>query len=142
MLFRSPPGLNPLPYAIGDLVALRDLQIRVVRVNGSVKGTAGATGRRSVTVTVDLRNGALDPLSIPLDTFRLYDLTGTSYVPLGTAPSPIASGAMVRTDLRYSVPGDGTVPVLVVDGRVVRGAQVGSGLITLDPGWRPPKGDS
>lgn len=137
-----PPGLNPIPYGIGDLVALRDLQVRVDRVNGSVKGSPGDTGSRSLTLSVVIGNGALRPQSVPLDAFRLYDLRGQSYVPAAPGPGPIAAGARISAALRYSVPAAATVPVLVVDGRAVPDFRVSSGLISIDPGWRPPKSDS
>jgi len=138
-----PPQINRIPYTVGDLVALRDLQVRVVRIEGSTTGSPGATGNRNVTLVVDLRNGGLRPRAIDPRSLRLYDLGGTSFVPDGGIdPTPLPSGAVRRVSLRYSVPADTTVPVLIVDGRAYPAGSVSSGLIALDPKWRPPAGDS
>ncbi|MFM8237822.1 MAG: hypothetical protein ACKOBG_08715 [Actinomycetota bacterium] len=138
-----PRDLNPIPYAIGDLVALRDLQVRVATVDGEVKGEAGASGTRSITLTLDVRNGALRPVSLRPGGLRLYDLRGESFVPvIASGPATVASGRTERFTLRYRVPAAATTPVLVVDGRAYPAGSVANGLIAIDPVWRPPVGDS
>lgn len=137
-----PPSLNTLPFSVGELVALRDLQVRVARVDGVVAGKAGASGTRTIDLAVDVRNGSTNPLTVIPESFRLYDLDGESVTPrFAGAPSAIASGRIVRLDLEYEVPAAETVPVLVVDGRVYTDASVSNALIALDPNWKPPPGD-
>jgi hypothetical protein len=124
-----PKDVNPRPYEIGDLAGLGDAQIRVVAVRDPDRTAGSRTEGRPVSVDVELRNGALGSVAFELSSFRLYDASGSSYVPDSEAFGTLTSDQLVRRTLRFEVRRRAEVVALVFDGS--RYERVNSGAFSL-----------
>lgn len=135
-----PADVNPVPYLIGDRVALGNLAIRVVEVRDPA-GSATSTDLRSIEVDVEITNGALEPVSVDPGSLLVYVDTGVGTAPDGDLGGPLASEETIEHTLRYEVPAASPLLALVFDGADY-GDRVSSGLIALDPNFAPEPADS
>jgi hypothetical protein len=100
-----PDGINPIPYRIGDLAALGNLQVRVNTVEPVTDGR--------LVITASVRNGSLQPVDLTNDVFRVYVTDGSSSTTTVT-PGEIASGDEWVGQLAFDV-GEGTPALFLVD---------------------------
>lgn len=139
---RLPADINPIPFLVGDEVALGNASIRVVEVRDP-DGEPEGEGSRRVAIDVELTNGALEPVTFDPDTIRAYVDTGESATPTDASDfdDPVASRDALATTLQFDVPAEAALLALVFDGTSY-GDRVSSGLIALDPNFVPAPGDA
>ena len=137
-----PSGMNPIPFLKGDLVALGNVKIKVSKVEdpGIEKG---ASGNRRVTITTEVTNGSLDPLTLKPETFLSYVASGESGAAIETQAmtKPMISGETRKLPLQFEVPRKSPLVFVVFNGQPY-GDRVNSGLIAVDPNYRLPQADN
>lgn len=133
-----PSDINVMPYYLGELVALGNLKI----ILDAVDDPAPAAGAPTRTVTVDARveNGSLTPLTLDPASMRLYVASGASATPntesaTSMTTPPLASGEFRAIVVRFEVPANQPLVLLVLDGARY-GERVSSAGIVPVP--RPP----
>jgi hypothetical protein len=140
---RLPADINPIPYLIGDLVALGNVSLQVKEVRDP-DGEAPSTDDRRVTIDLVLTNGALEPVIFDPETIRAYVDTGASATatdPPDALGSAVPSGESREFTLTFDLPASAALLALVFNGTDY-GERVKSGLIALDPNFVPAPGDS
>ena len=138
---KLPADINPIPFLKGNLVALGNVKLKVTKVDDP-DAKASGDGTRRATLTVEVTNGALEPLELKAKTFLVYVANGQSDTPPSDAMGKaIPSGKTVTLTLPYDLPKRSELIALVFDGNPY-GDRFQSGLIAIDPNYKLPKADS
>lgn len=122
-----PDGINVIPYGVGQIAALGNLQAGIM----AVERNAESADVEVIEIEMSFRNGSLSPLTISTDHIVLYSVDGigdpaVSLDGTGTT-SPIDSGDTLRATARFEF-ASSTEPALVVvdaspaDSRIQPGA--------------------
>jgi hypothetical protein len=133
-----PAGINPIPYDMQDLVALGNIQLVVYGVDDMRDADPHV-----VEVDLEVRNRGLESIELRNDSFRVYELRGSSSTPQDDALSrTLASDERVREKVRF-VLAERAEPLALVFNGASYGERVLSGAISLDPDYEePPSGES
>ena len=126
-----PPDVNAVPYFIDDVVALGNVKLRILDIEGLDPIPTAST----VRLEIDIENGALDPVSIDPTSLRLYSRDGSSTTPTADtaailAATTIPSATWTAFDLDFAVEPSSEPFLLLFDGRSY-GERVNSGAIAL-----------
>ena len=137
-----PADINPVPFLKGNLVAVGNLKIKVAEVDDPDFDAKGS-GTRTVTMTVEVTNGSLEPVELDPKTFLAYVANGQSDTPPsgGAFAEPLDSGETATIDMVFELPTSSELIALVFDGRTY-GDRVKSALIAVDPNYKLPEADS
>lgn len=124
-----PGDVVPIEFFVGDLAAVGNMKVIVEAFDRAADGR--------VTVAMAVENGALAPVVLTADSFRVYTSSGSSFLPdqpvaRALAGLPVESTEWARGTLTFSVPNELRPVALLFDGSGY-GERVASALIVLEP---------
>lgn len=125
-----PVDMVPVPFAVGALASLGDVQLVVDGIATDGDGQAS-----TVTVTARVRNASLAPVQFSPDSFRVYAASGRSFAVAspddGFFAGPVGADQWAPVALRFDVAA-GQRPVLLVFDGAAYGDRVFSGGVVLE----------
>lgn len=130
-----PNDINAIPYTMNMLAGMGNVQIMVTGIQGNGYGVDNAPDR-TVKVSILFRNGALTPVKINKDSFRVYTSDLNSVVPSNdpfTEIIPADTKINVVLDFPIS---EGLLAVGLVFDSQGYGDRVISGQFILNPDYK------
>lgn len=130
-----PVDINPIPYTMNMLAGMGNVQIMVAGVKGNAYNTDSAPSRE-LEVQIMFRNGALTPVKINKDSFRVYTSDLNSVTPVNDPFTEIIpSDTRFETTLKFPI-GKGLLAVGLVFNSDGYGDRVMSGQFILNPEYK------
>ena len=130
-----PNDINPIPYTMNMLAGMGNVQIVVTGITGNAYSTESAP-EREIEVRLTFRNGALKPVKIQKESFRVYTSDLNSVTPTND-PFTAAIPANTKMDLALSFHlSKGLLAVGLVFDSDGYGDRVISGQFILNPDYK------
>jgi hypothetical protein len=130
-----PGDVNPIPYTMNMLAGMGNVQIMVTGIKGNAYNTDSAPARE-VEVSIMFRNGALTPVKIDKDSFRVYTSDLNSVTPRNDPFTQIIpADTKIEVTLNFPIAEDLLAVGLVFDSDGY-GERVISGQFILNPDYK------
>lgn len=130
-----PSDINPIPYAMNELAGMGNVQIIVTGIKGNAYTVDNAPARE-LEVTLTFRNGALKPVKIDKNSFRVYTSDLNSVTPTNDPFTSIMASDTKQT-VKLSFPiAKGLLAVGLVFDSQGYGDRVISGQFILNPDYK------
>ena len=130
-----PNDVNPIPYTMNMLAGMGNVQIVVTGITGNAYSTESAP-ERDIEVTLTFRNGALKPVKIQKDSFRVYTSDLNSVTPTNDPfTAEVPADTKMDVNLTFHVP-KGLLAVGLVFDSDGYGDRVISGQFILNPDYK------
>lgn len=132
---KLPGDINPIPYTMNMLAGMGNVQIMVTGLKGNAY-TVDDAPARELEVTIQFRNGALTPVKIDKESFRVYTSDLNSVTPSNDPFTEIMPADTKQTvTLKFPIE-KGLLAVGLVFDSEGYGDRVISGQFILNPDYK------
>ena len=130
-----PNDVNPIPYTMNMLAGMGNVQLMVTGIKGNAYGIDDAP-ERDITVAITFRNGALAPVKVDKESFRIYTSDLNSVTPTNDPfTADIPADTKVDVELTFHIAKQLLAVGLVFDSQGY-GNRVMSGQFIVNPEYK------